>query len=322
MTENQNLVEEKVEIAPGFFALTGKMVEAPAPEPQPEPVAETPAPVVETPTPAPAPVVEAPAPELEFAKKLFEDPTLALDFATTLKTDYDTMPAKDLYKLKWLEDNKNIPGITPEAFDKVFEKKYYNFDPSAPQFGLEFDEYIELMREAESAKTQFNTRKAEIAQTVQKLKESEPVAQAPAELTPQEKAELANAFRRDLSAANLSYDFVPAELAQVLDPNAPTQFLARFEQENVNKPFLGLERYLDEKGERFNIAAIAEAEFKLQSMKDIVTKALEHGKSLGRAEAMKDVTGRLNAPIPNGNAGSGGAKTITTPSGITIQLPQ
>lgn len=313
------LIDEVVKFPNGIEVLTGNKIEAPAPPPPPAPEPEPaptpePEPVVVVPEPAPTPV---PMPELEFAKQLFQQPELVAEIQTVLNTDYNSMSAKDLFRLQWLEENKNISGVSTADFDAYFEKRFYNFDPTADRLGLEIDEYLELMRKAESAKSQFNTRKAETAAKVEKLREVEQAPKQPETLSPEEQAKLAEAFRKGIEQTKLGYDFVPSEVAQVLDPNLPEQYKAKFVQENLSKELLGLERFVGKDG-NFDVPSILDAMFKLDNLEALIQKTLEHGKSLGRAEGLKDVSARLDSPLPPGS----GANTegfVTLPNGMKVK---
>jgi hypothetical protein len=300
------------------------MIPAPEPEPAPDPEpAPAPEPIKnEDPQPNPEP---APNPlegvDIEFVRAMAEDPAKAYAALREINTDYDNMPAEDLYKMGWIKQN-GYEGADPKALEKAFEEhlKYdlEGFDPSKPDLGLEPRQQLAFQRTVVSMRSEAKQNQAQVQASFEALKGQQRQDSAQSQQpSPDELAKEAEIYQKQIAGLKVSYQGLPQEFVATLDPNLPQQFQAKIVEDLSGKPLFGLERFIEKDG-TFNLQAIAQSTFLEQNLSTVVDKAIEYGRSQGRAEMAKEFDGKLNpAPVMQG-ASAGAGEFITLRNGTKV----
>ncbi len=321
-SSNDGLVPEFVELRGGLRVPTGNMIAAMEPEPTPD----------SEPTPAPDPIKnEDPQPEpatnplegvdIEFVRAIASDPAKAYEVLKEINTDYDNMPAEDLYKMGWIKAN-GYEGADQKALEKAFEEHLRydleGFDPSKPDLGLEPRQQLAFQRTVVSMRSEAKQHQAQVQANFEALKgQQRQDATQSQQQSADELAKEAEIYQKQIAGLKLSYQGLPQEFAATLDPNLPQQFQAKIVGDLSGKPLFGLERFIEKDG-TFNLQAIAQSTFLEQNLPTVVEKAIEYGRSQGRAEMAKEFDGKLNPAPVNQGASTGAGDFITLKNGSKI----
>jgi hypothetical protein len=176
------------------------------------------------------------------------------------------------------------------------------------------------MRTVETTRSAAKERQEQARQSVEAIKglDAQPASNQP---TAEQEAQRVEAYRKELQAIELGYAGLPQEIAASLDPKTAQDFKAKVLGSVESSPFLGLEEYFHENDGGLNVGKIIQDRFVVANHKEWINKALEQGRSLGRAEMAKEYEGKLNPPAAYTPGNSGGNPNVATlPDGTKVPL--
>ena len=312
-------IPEVIELAGGLRVPTGNMIDAPTPEPivAPEPIY----------APEPEPLEPAYDPfegiDLGFIRQISSDPIMAAEAFAEITRDYDNADPMDLYRLGWIAEN-TIDGapqsLIEQAFQEHLDNDLYSLDPEAENYGLTPSKALAFMRTVENTRSAVKERQEQTRQTVEAMRGLDAQSEG-FQPTAEQEAQRVESYRKELSAIDLGYNGLPQEIAASLDPKTAQEFKAKVLGSVESSPFLGLEEYFHENDGGLNVNKIVQDRFVVANHKEWIQKALEQGRSLGRAEMAKEYEGKLNPPAAYTPGNSGGNPNVARlPDGTVVPL--